>query len=560
MNLENQNDIWQIEVGGQIYEASLGELPDWIGEGSLQPEDKVRKGNLRWIEARKVPALVPFFNARANGEPMPIVQTVSAPQSADRPELSPAPLIPSIHSTQNVSPDFPSTDAHASASVRAAGEDGCVHHPLDPIAWVCSSCEAKLCRACPRSYGGNVRICPDCGSMCRSMKETVEISKKASIASLSTGEGFGFGDFTNALAYPFRFRSSLIFGGLMFAFFTVGQSAASIGGIFLIGAAIISAMLANMLKFGILANTVSNFTQGFLDKDFMPSFEDFSLWEDVVHPFFLFIGVYISSFGPFLVVAAVGIYMMFSALTEQANKYDQEISRIPGTELYAPNRTAEQSQEVKDLLQKVKQHNDRLIAQKQSQLDREVAAADSGSTQIQPPPTTGRDLETEQLMDLEKSLQQSRSSQLESLAGQNSDPEAMYQQMFSSVLRLAAPLMVFGFLALLWGLIYFPAACAVAGYSRSFLATINPLVGLDTIRRLGGTYVKILLMGLVIGIAAVFVQGTLDLVLSPFNLPRIGNIPAIVVGSFVAFYLWAVFFCLIGFALFKSADRLKLYK
>ncbi len=75
MTRENQSEMWQVEVGGQIYEAALGELPEWIGEGSLQPGDKVRKGNLRWIEARKVPALIPFFNASAMGEPMPVVQT-----------------------------------------------------------------------------------------------------------------------------------------------------------------------------------------------------------------------------------------------------------------------------------------------------------------------------------------------------------------------------------------------------------------------------------------------------------------------------------------------------
>jgi hypothetical protein len=55
------------------YEAAFAELGDWIGEGSLLPQDKVRKGNLRWIEARRVPNLVPFFNAKEQGLPMPVM-------------------------------------------------------------------------------------------------------------------------------------------------------------------------------------------------------------------------------------------------------------------------------------------------------------------------------------------------------------------------------------------------------------------------------------------------------------------------------------------------------
>src|SRR5687767_14534026 len=73
MGTQNSNEVWQVEVGGQIYEAPFGELGDWIGEGSLQPGDKVRKGNLRWVEARLVPGLIPFFNAKQQGKPIPVI-------------------------------------------------------------------------------------------------------------------------------------------------------------------------------------------------------------------------------------------------------------------------------------------------------------------------------------------------------------------------------------------------------------------------------------------------------------------------------------------------------
>jgi len=45
---------------------------------------------------------------------------------------------------------------------------------------------------------------------------------------------------------------------------------------------------------------------GHLGKNFIPDFEDFSIWDDVVHPFFLSIGAYAVSFG-LLIVLVTGI-------------------------------------------------------------------------------------------------------------------------------------------------------------------------------------------------------------------------------------------------------------
>ncbi len=121
-------------------------------------------------------------------------------------------------------------------------------------------------------------------------------------------------------------------------------------------------------------------------------------------------------------------------------------------------------------------------------------------------------------------------------------------------------MVIIGLLALLWGLFYFPAACAVAGYSRSFMATINPMVGLDTVKRLGVIYVKILLIGLCILFASGMVSGLFAMLLAPLDLPQMGNIPAKAIGSLFGFYFSVVFSCVIGFAMYKAADRLKLYR
>ena len=83
---ETPSEMWQVDVSGQIYEAAFSELADWIAEDSLLPQDKVRKGNLRWIEARRVPALTAFFNAKANGTPPPIVVSTTNVEVPSRSE------------------------------------------------------------------------------------------------------------------------------------------------------------------------------------------------------------------------------------------------------------------------------------------------------------------------------------------------------------------------------------------------------------------------------------------------------------------------------------------
>jgi hypothetical protein len=50
-----------------------------------------------------------------------------------------------------------------------------------------------------------------------------------------------------------------------------------------------------------------------------------------------------------------------------------------------------------------------------------------------------------------------------------------------------------------------------------------------------------------------FVVGLLT---APFDLPLIGNLPGTFLGGIVTFYTSLVVACVLGLALFKSADRL----
>lgn len=539
MSGSEQTDIWQVDVNGQVYEAAFGELPEWIAEGSLLPTDRVRKGNLRWVSARHVPTLVPFFNAKERGEPMPmVVTTTEATESFAESHVLPIKTVEAVVA--------PQAELRPPASVSVlTNSTSCSRHPDVGASFSCSSCSAVFCKACPRSYGGSVKICPECGQLCKELGVAAPVARNGATGNVSSTESFGIADMMSAFAHPLRFKSSLILGGGMFAAFSLGQSVSAIGGIMMMVAALFCMMLANTLSFGVLSHTVDRFAQGDLESDFMPSFEDFSIWDNVVHPFFLSIAAYLVSFGPFLATLLVGLYLVVSSINSFNQTVASDLEKIPGTDYYAGRQTAEQSAEVKEVLTKIADGR-----------DAEIENLNNAATGQEPVAIDRDAKEQEELWEM---AQQSRREQLESTLGKTPETrQRETQALISGFLGLAAPLVAIGAITFLWGSFFFPAASAVAGYTRSVAATINPLVGLDTIRRLGVDYVKILAMCVVIAVIAAFVSGILAAVLSPLDLPGFGNLPAKAISSFFGFYFFTVFSCILGCALFKSADRLQL--
>ena len=589
MSSPNPNEIWQVEVGGQVYEAAFRELGDWIGEGSLLPEDKVRKGNLRWIEARLVPGLVPFFNAKAQGLPMPVTFSTSEPETrvpADVPVVSDSSSVMNAALSEppavaaGLMPDTRDTTGAQWSGLQppatAGGSDPIEHSiavPAEPHAghpdpdhcalhggvksvFVCDGCGNGFCKVCPKAYGGSVRICPLCGAMCRTLTEVVQKRTVTEFRTTSIEKGFGSGDFFNALSHPFKFKASLVFGALMFMGFSIGQSVTALGGIYMMVSAIFCMMFANMLTFGVLANTIDNFAHGNVEANFMPSFEDFELWDDVVHPFFLSIGAYLSSFGPFILVMIIGMYWVVSSVNSEMDTFNQTVEKIPGSHTFDTKRTVDQSEQVKNVLgdvtekhqQRIEDYEDAASGDSDSVLEAETAPFESQSAR-----------ETREQEELWAMAQESRKQSLESVIGKSPETQAKENEaMLQSFLGLAAPLVVIGAIFFLWGLFYFPIACAIAGYTRSFSATFNPMVGLDSIKRLGGAYVSLLFMGLVLLIAYVTVAGLAAAILSPFDLPGFGNIPATGIAALFGFYLWTVFSCILGYAMFKKSDKLHL--
>lgn len=538
MNEEQGQEVWEVEAGGQVFETNFAEMTEWIADGSLLRIDRVRKGNLRWIEAGKVPALLAVFNAKDNGQPIapPVVSTT---------KLGPTVMPGSSGST------FGGQTVTTSSSPAAVGEPFCSMHEDVPAAFACKTCGNNFCKTCPNSYGGSVKICPFCGAMCEA------IAKKESAVPreiyYAPAGNFGFGDFGEAIKYPFKFMPSLVMGAIMFMFLSVAQGVSSFGGIFMMWGAIACALCANTLTFGILANTVENFSQGKIGENFMPSFDDFSLWEDVVHPFFLMIGAYLSSFGPLLAVVVLAFFFIIAPVRDEINNsIETEAARSFTPDLpYAAN-AAEQSKRVREIV-----GND---ANRQQQLVESVELGEVPDESLTVRQTAVDDEEA-RFAELQNMIQEHRKAQIEGVVGKAPETEANERMAFiRDIIGRGIIFILIAGLCLLWGLFYFPAACAVAGYTRSFAATVNPTVGLDTIRRLGVDYIKILVMCLILAIATAFVGGVLEVIFAPFSMPAIGNIPAIAVGSLFSFYTTIVFACVLGFALYKSAEKLKLYR
>ncbi|MBK6751352.1 MAG: hypothetical protein IPG67_15485 [Acidobacteria bacterium] len=180
MNSENTQETWQVEANGMVCDTNFAEMTSWIDNGMLGRTDKVRKGNLRWIEAGKVPSLISVFNAKDHGQPVAPVITATL--------LAPSQL--AGNSTQN--PINVESEISVPAQNHSTGADVCAMHSDVPAAFVCDTCANRFCKVCPNSYGGTVKICPFCGAMCKPVAQAAvpdhspQFSRAAPL-----GEGLG---------------------------------------------------------------------------------------------------------------------------------------------------------------------------------------------------------------------------------------------------------------------------------------------------------------------------------------------------------------------------------
>jgi hypothetical protein len=101
-------------------------------------------------------------------------------------------------------------------------------------------------------------------------------------------------------------------------------------------------------------------------------------------------------------------------------------------------------------------------------------------------------------------------------------------------------------LTLIWALAYMPVALTVAALSKSIGSTLNPVIGIDTIKKMGGTYWQALAIygGILIGQAVLaFIFGF---------IPFAGG----VFRGFIEAYTSLAVGCTLGLAVFKKAVEL----
>ncbi len=536
--MQNPNEMWQAEVNGEIFDASFGELTVWIAENSLFENDKVRRGRLRWLEAGRVPQLSDFFDAKANGTEPPFVNVT---KTLDIPEiLTSQTTIDAIEPAQNfINEEYSpaGTDDRQQAQQivhedqsndNIESEPGfmmCELHKEFHASFVCDLCSHTFCFDCIQGPGTQVTNCPYCGGMCREIKEFQDSSFDDEQYQKDMAEGFVVGDFIKALSYPLNFKISLIVGGIIFSVFSLAQIAANFG-IFFAAAAIVCVMFANSMKFAVLANTVDNFSRGRLTKNFMSTFDDFELWDDVIQPFFLSIAVYLVGFG---LVIAIFVGIFFIGLTNSPGGDMQVMANI--------------SDEMKSAREdgRLDEHGRVMIEDNELTPEEEDALLSGNMAKFQ-------ELKREKFESKVESIINPKQTEIKT-----KDYTAAFLKMNPFLIALS----IFG---ILWGIFYTPIAYIVAGYTRSFGATLNIAIGFETINLLGVDYFKLVILFIFINIFYGLMIFGLNFIFAPLYLPQAGNIPAQLLGNFIFFYLFAVFSVTLGFALYKNSDKLKLIR
>ena len=655
-------DIWQVMCGGDIYQADIATLKQWIAEGLVQPSDQVRKGNLRWLEAGRVPALRRVFTGedRASAPPAPAHES-HAPQQhgggfqqaahdsrvyhAAPPETSsfappaPQPYPPSPHyapdpfappaqsypadpfapPAQGHAPDpfaptaphysgdvfvapaqqypadpfaapaqsgpgaptpdafdaprysadpsryapetshyavntpgftpeaanyspaaashfdaAPAQDADpfyvpqseqpeasyaapaphyahvpdrrefaeraaAAPSLRALGR-ACYAHPQLEPRFVCRLCQTPLCGDCVKYVDASRRValCPLCGDICNDYKQVYSQARNR----VRKSSGFGLGDFGEAVGYPFRNLVGLV--GI-----SIFYSILSLGGIK-------GQILAYVVIFGCMSLVIKQLAWGRLDRGFLPDFTSMSLWDDVAVPCVLGIGVTLITWG---LAIAIGIALVWGVFTNVTKQQETPVAMHPGLAMHEEQFVRAQQDHERQKRREAGLPED---PEQEKRNEQEIAELYSDA---------GINPET----------------------GQMDNPlKRLLEGAFGPVMLLLPLLAV----ALLWGFFYYPMALAVAGYTEDFWAVINPMVGFDTIRRMGWNYVKVFFMYAFVWFFSLIANVIVYYALSAFDMPLVGNLPASFVAGGISFYTSLVIAALLGLALYKSSDRL----
>lgn len=171
MNRNQPNDLWQAQVFGQIYDTNFAGIKGWINEGAIKSSDKVRRGNLRWIEAGKIPALLPFFNAKEKG--------------------------------------FFASDININhVQFSGANSKNCFIHEHQNASFQCEICLNGYCENC--FSGEQNKNCPMCGASCRSLNFSDEAPKFLNSSTVNSDSTFADTKSAQNFGSTVRFPSDVV--------------------------------------------------------------------------------------------------------------------------------------------------------------------------------------------------------------------------------------------------------------------------------------------------------------------------------------------------------------
>jgi hypothetical protein len=370
----------------------------------------------------------------------------------------------------------------------------CHNHPDADPAYVCRMCAAVFCKSCPK-FVGKVPVCPLCGDLCHEYRAVTEKKERAQLQR----SGFGIEDLIRAIGYPLQHKTALFGGALIYGLLLLAGGRGS--------------ACAWVMLFGCISQVITQVAWGRLNRSFMPDFSEFSGWDDLFLPGFLGVGVTIVSWGPAIVLVFA---LIFGGLS---SSHDTKSSSFGGEDHAAESI---QSEDVSVL--------------------------------------TDPNADPAKLEEANKKLQQLRpgagiAREAEASRAQASDPASPLTYLLP-YLRARISMALLFLLFIIWGVFYYPMALTVAGYTQSFGSVINPLVGLDTIRRMGTTYFKAFGMVMMVYVVAFVVTVIVYVVTSPLALPFVGNVIGNFMNATFTFYFNLVVACILGLSLFKCADRL----
>jgi len=495
--MSSQEPVWQVNIDGQVYEAELETLKRWISEGRLLATDNVRKGSLSWIAANRAPSLRGLFP-----EAGPSLQ--DSPQSPQA--ETPLPLV--AHSdTVSVHDSFSLEPGPGDAPARH-GASACHNHPDRSPVYSCRICGKTFCGDCPQFVGSSrIPTCPSCGDLCVPIDDAESEEVKGGVthkidpaSALRITSLFGLPDFGRALHYPLRWPLALVGIAAFYSFLQLGGFKTQ--------------LIAFALLFGCLASVIKQVAWGRFERSFLPEFNDFSFADDVLGPAVLGLGTTVVTFGPFLM-------LMLAMLSGWIGGAVPAVADSPQGQL-AGGESALTAEDLNSLVNSGSPEKDQAAMKKLQQLH--PGAQANAYVKEHTPDSEGNSM----------------------------------MELIRPVLDQTGLVATLGLLTLGWALIYYPMALAVAGYSEEFWSVINPMVGLDTIRRMGLVYMKAFFMYLGVQGTGFAISIFVAALTAPLTLPLLGNLPGKILNSIVTFYCSLVIAYILGMALHKCAAQLNI--